>query len=63
MNSEWTEVYCSGCGAEIIGAPVFKDSQYYCCEDCAEGKPCDCALILDDERRTSIEQELIAILF
>jgi hypothetical protein len=43
-------VYCDGCGAEIVGAPVVRGGRRYCCQDCAEGLACDCALILDDER-------------
>jgi hypothetical protein len=42
-------LYCDGCGAEIRGAPIVKGELKYCCEDCAEGLSCDCALILDDE--------------
>jgi hypothetical protein len=43
--------YCDRCGAEIVLAPVIRGKMTYCCEDCAAGKACDCALILDDEHR------------
>ena len=46
-------LFCDGCGVEIIGAPIVRDNQIYCCETCAEGLPCDCGLIFDDERRQS----------
>jgi hypothetical protein len=46
-------LFCDRCGAEIVGAPVVRGTMKYCCEDCAEGRGCDCGLILDDERRDS----------
>lgn len=42
-------LFCDGCGAEIPGAPVLRGETLYCCEDCADGMACDCALILADE--------------
>ena len=56
MNSEWPVLYCSGCGAEIVGAPFLKEGKYFCCEDCAEGKVCSCALLYEDDRRIRIDQ-------
>lgn len=41
---EWNtqNQFCAGCGVEIsIGAVVFK-GKIYCCQDCLEGRPCDC---------------------
>ncbi len=35
-------VWCKGCGAEINWAPVIVDQHYFCCEDCANGLPCQC---------------------
>jgi hypothetical protein len=51
----WEEgvLYCDRCGAEIAGAPVFRGERQHCCEDCAEGRECDCALAFDDDRRAS----------
>lgn len=46
-------LFCDGCGAEIVGAPVVRDRRRHCCEDCANGLRCDCGLILDDDRRES----------
>jgi hypothetical protein len=42
-------LFCDGCGAEIVGAPVVGGRMRYCCERCARGESCDCALILDDD--------------
>jgi hypothetical protein len=43
-------LFCDGCGAEIVGAPVIRGETMYCCEECAKGLECDCALVLDDGR-------------
>jgi hypothetical protein len=43
--------YCEGCGAEISGAPVLQDGRQYCCQDCAEGRECECGLVFEDDRR------------
>ena len=43
-------LFCDGCGAEIHGAPIFKADQIHCCQDCAEGRDCQCPLVLDDGR-------------
>lgn len=40
--------FCDGCGAEIVGAPIMRGRQMHCCEDCAEGLACDCALFLEE---------------
>ncbi|MEW6569038.1 MAG: hypothetical protein AB1449_12905 [Chloroflexota bacterium] len=44
-------LFCDRCGAEIVGAPVMRGKLRYCCEDCANGLGCECALILEDDRR------------
>lgn len=44
-------LFCDRCGAEIIGAPVVRGKLRYCCEDCANGLPCECGLLLEDDRR------------
>lgn len=46
-------VFCDGCGVEILVAPVARDSQVYCCDDCAEGYECKCAetVEIEDPRR------------
>jgi hypothetical protein len=44
-------LYCDRCGAEIVGAPVVRGGSRYCCLDCAEGRDCDCGLLLEDDRR------------
>jgi hypothetical protein len=44
--------FCDGCGIEITCAPVVKNGLIYCCQDCADGLPCQCeALLEEDDRR------------
>ncbi|MGA9533505.1 MAG: hypothetical protein WBR18_12375 [Anaerolineales bacterium] len=43
-------LFCDGCGAEIVGAPIVRGKMMYCCEECSAGLECDCALVLDDDR-------------
>ena len=43
-------LFCDGCGAEIVGAPIYRDNLIHCCLDCAQGRECECALVLDDGR-------------
>ncbi len=45
-------LFCDGCGVEIDWAPVVVKQRRYCCQDCADGRDCDCAL------RTDLEDEL-----
>ncbi|MCS6843864.1 MAG: hypothetical protein NZ528_06000 [Caldilineales bacterium] len=33
---------CDGCGVEIQWAPVVVGARTFCCQDCAEGRPCRC---------------------
>jgi hypothetical protein len=33
---------CDGCGVEIVGAPVLENKLFFCCQDCADGRECDC---------------------
>jgi hypothetical protein len=51
-------LYCDRCGAEVVGAPVLRDGVRYCCGDCADGQPCDCGLVLDDDRRARGEADV-----
>jgi len=46
-------IWCDGCGVEIYWAPVIVGRLDHCCEDCAQGLPCDCAQRweLEEERR------------
>jgi len=61
-------LFCDRCGAEITWSPyIVTQSQVsleppaavrhgeYCCQDCAEGRPCQCAerMDLDEERRNT----------
>ncbi len=43
MSKFQESVICEGCGAEITWSPVNKQDRLYCCEDCSNGLPCDCA--------------------
>ena len=46
-------VFCDNCGAEITWSPVIVEKHDYCCQDCFEGRPCDCGdrMDIEDERR------------
>ena len=33
---------CDGCGVEIVGAPVLANKLFFCCQDCADGRECEC---------------------
>ena len=46
-----TVLHCEICGAEIVGAPVFRNGVRYCCEVCASGEECECDLPPEDDRR------------
>lgn len=46
-------VFCDGCGVEIPLAPVIKNEQEYCCEDCAQGYECTCAEQMEIEEPTT----------
>lgn len=35
-------VICDGCGVEITWAALVLDGKTYCCQDCAEGRACEC---------------------
>lgn len=45
-------IVCHGCGVEITWAPVLVDHQPYCCQDCSEGRPCECDYPPEEERGT-----------
>ena len=62
MNWNIKTQFCAGCGVEIsVGAVVYK-GKIYCCQDCLEGRPCDCAERMEiEEQRTdqSVPSSLI----
>jgi hypothetical protein len=33
---------CASCEGELIGRPVYRMDETYCCAGCAEGGPCVC---------------------
>jgi hypothetical protein len=41
--------YCSGCGIEILLAPVVQDGKIFCCKDCADGLECECGKVQEQE--------------
>ncbi len=55
MNWNYKITWCVGCGIEITWGAYIKNGKYYCCEDCSEGKPCQCDVTteLDLDIRTS----------
>jgi hypothetical protein len=57
MKTPNETIYCTNCGVEIAWLPVLKDGYSYCCQDCFDGLPCDCAGILElDEDRSGTRQ-------
>lgn len=42
MNWNTETLYCAGCGVEITVGAVNFQGKIYCCQDCLEGRPCDC---------------------
>lgn len=57
-------IRCDGCGAEILLAPVARDERLYCCEECANNRPCPCAERQDfgDEPHTRSVNDAIEVL-
>ena len=67
MASIENTIFCDGCGVEITWSPVLVRNTgpgfgllaqrplRYCCQDCAQGLPCNCAerMELEEERRIS----------
>jgi len=56
-------IWCNGCGAEILWAPLIVEGQDYCCQDCREGRPCRCGERMepDEDRRACPAQASSAI--
>lgn len=49
VDLESLEVECPGCGLPVSQWPhrrsegaISKDGEYYCCQECLEGRICDC---------------------
>lgn len=47
-------VVCDGCGVEITWAALVLDGNTYCCQDCAEGRVCECDYPPEENR--SVQQ-------
>lgn len=47
------QIWCDGCGVEILWSPVIVGNRDHCCQDCADGLPCRCGerMELDERRR------------
>ncbi len=39
--------YCASCDGVIVGRPVYRMDEAYCCVGCAEGGPCVCTYEAD----------------
>jgi len=53
---------CDGCGVEILSAPVYNGKLFFCCQDCADGRECDCGNRLDgDEDSQSSRDGIITM--
>ena len=51
MSRQHDTFWCDGCGVEILWAPVKVGECDYCCEDCREGRPCECGDRMEEEER------------
>lgn len=39
--------YCASCDGTLIGTPVYRMDEAYCCAGCAQGGPCLCTYEAD----------------
>jgi hypothetical protein len=52
-------VWCDNCGVEITWAAIVQFGRerhrllHYCCEECLEGRECECGLLMEQEEPTS----------
>jgi hypothetical protein len=53
MTTPNETIFCTNCGVEIAWLPVLKDGRPYCCQDCLDSLPCECAGILELEEGRS----------
>ncbi len=51
-------VVCDGCGIEIAWAAVVLDAKIYCCQDCAEGRVCECDYPPEESRTGDLQPVL-----
>lgn len=55
MSRTDSMVWCDGCGVEITWAALVQVGKHhhhvlhYCCQDCLEGRECECGKRLEDE--------------
>lgn len=50
-----TTVVCDGCGVEITWTPVLKGQKSFCCQQCAQGLPCECDFPPDEDKAKQSE--------
>lgn len=46
-------IICDGCGAEITWVPVAVGQRLFCCQLCAEGRPCRCDFPAEEPSQAS----------
>lgn len=54
-------VVCDGCGVEITWAAVVLDDKTYCCQDCAQGRACECDYPPEEDRSAAEQPLLVAV--
>lgn len=47
MKQTGPDLWCVGCGVEIIGGGYAKKGELYCCQDCATGWACECRSLME----------------
>ena len=63
MDKEKEDIFCTNCGVEITWLPLILDSRAYCCQDCLDHLPCECAGVFEiEEDRSSGQDSVIALL-
>ena len=48
-------VVCDGCGVEITWTPVLKGEEFFCCQLCAQGLPCECDFPPEEDKAKQVE--------
>jgi hypothetical protein len=51
MSRVENTIYCDLCGAEITWQPLSEHGKDVCCQDCLEGRGCECGEDLDEGRK------------
>lgn len=48
-------VVCDGCGVEIFWTPELKGEKMFCCQQCAQGLPCECDFPPEEDKAKQAE--------